>query len=160
MSYCNLSVCFVALLVPSAVFAHGLDLTCTFRGGNVVVEAYFDNGDPATDAAIKLVDSRNATVAEGRTDAEGKWSFSMPAPGNYRVVLDTPDLHRAEKLLEFTLGELHEGQILSKGQSRQAFTGYRWVKVIIGVVAIAIFGFAFQFALRKRAAPAKPDPIQ
>jgi hypothetical protein len=86
----------IALLTSSSAAAHNLGAECKLRGANVEVEAYFDDDSPARDAKVHVLDQEGKTVAQGRTDAQGRWTFSTPPPGRYRVAVDGGYGHLAE----------------------------------------------------------------
>lgn len=125
----------VALLLgtPAWCYAHGLDVQCSLKNGRIVVEAYFDNDEPAADVPVVVRDSAGEPVATGRTNSQGLWSFPQIAPGSYRVIVDAGDGHRVEKPLTIT-----DRDARASGAGRAAFTGYQVPKVIGGLLLLGI----------------------
>ena len=88
-----------ALLLPLAAaapaLAHRLGADCTLRANKVEVEAFYDDDTPARQARVAVKDAAGKVVAEGRTDDKGRWRFSTPKAGRYRVTVDAGPGHIA-----------------------------------------------------------------
>lgn len=83
-----------AALAPGPAYAHRLLAEAVLEGDEVVVETFFGDGAPATDA--ELTARRGEEVAwRGLTDAQGRARFRPPAPGRYVIEVREPGLHRA-----------------------------------------------------------------
>ncbi len=153
------------LLATRPAAAHGLGAECKLRDGRVQVEAYFDDDTVAADARIVVRDAAQNITAEGRTDAKGLWSFAAPAAGLYRVTVDAGAGHRttvrirvpapAEESAATTSAASGEcdcckgnnaasptfgGPVISEGPRRAEFTRFPWLKVVLGLTAIALMG--------------------
>jgi len=81
-------------------WAHALGVEAKQRRDKVEVEAFYDDNTPARNARVTVLDSGNKTIAEGKTNDKGVWSFKTPEPGRYRITVETGDEHRAKTTLE------------------------------------------------------------
>jgi hypothetical protein len=147
-----------ALSTPSAL-AHALGAECKAKGDRVEVEAYYSDGTEAKEAAVTVLDGDKRTIAEGRTDSQGRWSFARPAAGSYQVVIDAGAGHRKE--LRITVAEktaaadsegaacccCEEGtpprQVVSDGPTRAEFTRFPWLKAVMGCSILGMVGLGF-----------------
>lgn len=137
------------LMLAVPVAAHNLGAECKLVGDRVQVEAYFDDDTPARDAKITVRTTDGQSLAEGRTDDKGCWSFARPAAGRYEIVVDAGAGHRA--VVKVTVPGEAEGLALaptrvSEGQAREEFTRTPWLKVGIGLITIALFAGALWLA--------------
>jgi hypothetical protein len=150
----------VVLLSPVPVWAHALGAEARFdpADGKVHVEAYFDDDSPAVNAKVEVQDGQEKTVAAGKTDARGFWSFPAPAAGRYVVLVDAGAGHRARKPIEVPAATTSpksltftapEKTIISDGPTREDFTRFPYLKVGLGVGGIFLFSLAFLVARRK-----------
>jgi len=89
----------IALLLPGVALAHAVGVEAKLKDGKVNVEAFFDDDTPAQEAKIIVTDADGKTVAEGKTDKTGRWSFPAPAAGKYKVVVEAGPGHRATTTL-------------------------------------------------------------
>jgi hypothetical protein len=146
-----LPVLLLALLIPSYVSAHNVGMDCKLHGGKVEVEAFYDDDTPAPKAKVQVKNVHDEIVAHGLTDDKGRWSFAVPAPGDYVVHLDAGAGHRAMKALN--VPESEEG--IRAGPTRAEFTSTPWVKIAIGLIVIGGLGGAFLIAsmMRKKGQP-------
>lgn len=61
--------------------AHGAQLQASLpiSSGRMELQSAFSNGQPARDAAVRLIPAQGATPIElGRTDAQGRLAFALP----------------------------------------------------------------------------------
>ncbi|MFL5245970.1 MAG: carboxypeptidase-like regulatory domain-containing protein [Gemmataceae bacterium] len=169
--------------VPSRALAHRLGADCTIRGKNIQVEAFFGDNSPAKNAHISVVDGNKTSVAEGRTDDKGAWSFPAPVPGIYRVIVDAGYGHRAEIRIDVPQtkdsspaaheegvccndadsGDRAESVRISEGASRDEITHFPWWRIGCGLTLIAGTSFIY-LAVRRawkahNATIAKLDPL-
>jgi hypothetical protein len=77
-------VLLVLLLGTSPAFAHNLMTDSKVVAGRLRVEVFYDDDTPAQGAKV-TVRSGDATVAEGRTEEKGVWTWDRPVPGTYMV---------------------------------------------------------------------------
>lgn len=127
-----------ALLILTAAGparAHALGAECRLRGGRVEVEAYYDDDTPAGGATVRVLDEHKEEVASGRTDAQGRWTFPAPPPGQYAVVVDAGAGHRTTRTLTIPGGAA--AGTVSDGPPRAEFTRFPWGGLGIGLGLIA-----------------------
>ena len=139
----------VALLaLPLFAHAHAVGVTAKLVGGDVRVEAFFDDDDPAAGARVTVRDSTDAVVAEGTTDGAGVWSFAVPPAGRYTVRLDAGDGHATTTVITVPQVAM-EAEAISAGSSREARTGWhRWAAVAAGLFAIAAVTWVIRWVKR------------
>ncbi|HEY8505923.1 MAG TPA: carboxypeptidase-like regulatory domain-containing protein [Gemmataceae bacterium] len=141
--------------------AHEVGAECTLRDGRVEVVAYFDDDTPARSAKVRVLDGRRETLAEGRTDEEGRWSFPAPPAGKYRVVVDAGAGHLAEVGVTVPPAVAspgvpgaaprvpEEGRTVSDGPTREEFTSFPWREVILGLAVITLGGLILNRLARR-----------
>lgn len=127
----------LTVCVPNRVLAHALGVTCRLKGEVVEVEVYYEDDTPAANAKVRVRDAQYNDIATGRTDAQGVWSFSRPAPGTYRVSVDAGGGHR--KLIRLTIPEptVAAPPASETGDRRETFTAFPWLGVLAGLAIIA-----------------------
>jgi nickel transport protein len=128
----------LALGLPSSALAHALHVLAKMEGNQVKVEAFFDDNSPAADAKVTVRDATGKVLYEGRTDGTGNWSFAMPAPGTYEIVVDDGAGHRTQKHLRVS-GANADGSEQATAPTREELTQVPWLKVGIGIGAIVGF---------------------
>ena len=87
------------LLSPAAAEAHGIESSLTrlqSLSDSLMLESRFSNGEPTSDAVVRLMAPDGNTVELGRTDAQGQLSFALPeqANGFWEVQVDGGPGHR------------------------------------------------------------------
>jgi hypothetical protein len=148
----------MSAFLPNLAAAHALLVDCNMRNGKVEVEAFYDDDTPAPKARVKVINADEQMVAGGFTDQNGSWSFAMPAPGKYVVVVDAGAGHRKEKSIEVparpdeSIAPKDEAPI-GDGPKRDELTRIPWLKIAIGLVIIGGLSGAFLLAsiMRKNA---------
>lgn len=85
-------------LASAPVAAHSLKLFVTVDGMVVSGHGFFVGGGRPQGVAVKIRDADGRDLYDGRTDANGAFAWTAPAPAAYTVLLDTGDGHftRAE----------------------------------------------------------------
>jgi nickel transport protein len=86
----------VILLAPATTRAHGVSVFAYAEGDTVLVDGYFHDGAKCKDCMVEAFDSHDSTVAKGKTDASGKFSFTAPARIDMVIRLSDPVGHLAE----------------------------------------------------------------
>ena len=126
------------LAIAAPVHAHALGVSATIRGNRVEVEAYYSDDTPARDAQVTVRDHAGKLWTEGRTDEQGKWSFPLPRPGPYEIVVDAGAGHRKEKsiVVPDVLPPGPTGPV-ADGPSRAEFTRFPWLRLAAGLAIIA-----------------------
>ncbi len=87
------------LLSPAAAQAHGIESSITrlqSLSDSLMLESRFSNGEPTSDAIVRLVAPDGQAMELGRTDAEGQLSFALPkqANGDWELQVDGGPGHR------------------------------------------------------------------
>jgi hypothetical protein len=171
-------VIFVLLVGTGELRAHGLGVGWKARDGRIHLTAFFDDDTTPRNALVLVRDAGKQTIAEGKTDKKGQWSFPTPKPGAYEVIVDAGGGHRASRqLIVRETGALdrttefseHDSQdapssdvfVLGGGDERSEFTAFPWLRLGIGLGAIALISIAYLTARRlgrPRSGDAGPVP--
>ncbi len=130
----HFSALFAILLFAARASAHDLGATARIERGRVFVETYFDDNSAPHDAHVIVTNGTGQVVAEGRTDGEGKWSFAVPPPGDYRLTIDAGGGHKT--VVPLTVPGEGAGAV-SHGPPRKEFARTRWLGLGIGIILIA-----------------------
>ena len=147
----------VSLVAPSLAEAHGIGVEVRLKGDRLAVEGYFDDNTAATDATVKVTTEGGETIAEGKTDAKGLWSFPAPPPGKYRISLDGGGGHLARATLtvpgrapslQATPAPVTPEVVVSDGPTR-ADGGRRWLLLLAGLGIIGLFAAAARWLTRR-----------
>jgi len=98
------------LLSPGAAQAHGIESSLTRLESltdSLVLESRFSNGEPTSDAAVRLVAPDGESLELGRTNANGQLSFALPkqANGEWELQVDGGPGHR-----DYLEMPVHQGQ--------------------------------------------------
>lgn len=149
----------LALLVilPQQALAHALGISCQIVAERVEVEVYFDDNTPASEAAIRVLDANGQVVAEGRTDSQGRWSFSIAATGKYHVEANAGAGHRARKEIVIETGRSadvgQENAPVPVPKDREEFTRFPLLQIVLGLAIIGGLALVLRFILRARRTP-------
>lgn len=79
--------------------AHGINVFAWVEGDTVHAQAKLSDGRKAQNALIKVYNNRGVKLLEGKTDANGDFSFPVPEKSDLKIVLSTGTGHRAEWVL-------------------------------------------------------------
>lgn len=87
------------LLSPAAAQAHGIESSITQLESltdSLVLESRFSNGEPTSDAVVRLVAPDGESRELGRTNEKGQLSFALPkqANGEWELQVDGGPGHR------------------------------------------------------------------
>ena len=85
------------LLAPCAARAHGIQSSLERFGGlSAQLESSFSTGEPARNAEVRLVPPGGSPIEIGRTDAQGRLEFRLPAQATaeWEVQVDAGPGHR------------------------------------------------------------------
>jgi hypothetical protein len=126
--------------------AHALGAECRIRDNHVELEAYFSDDTPARHAKVEVQDSTGRVIARGETDDVGRWTFALPAAGEYQVAVDAGMGHRKTLALWVASNGSPQEQAslpASTEPGRKEFTRVPWLRIaygfaIIGILAVAI----------------------
>lgn len=81
--------------------AHGLDVMAQQSDSRVSGLALYSDGSAAQGlfVELRLADDAEQSLAESKTDAEGRFSFPVTAEGLLRVMVEGEEGHRAQALV-------------------------------------------------------------
>jgi nickel transport protein len=86
----------VTFVAPSAARAHKVNVFAHVEGDTVITESYFNDGRKCRDSTIEVFDKHGHKLAEGKTDAEGRFSFQPSVRTDLVIRLTASMGHRAE----------------------------------------------------------------
>jgi len=150
-------VIYLSLAFASGAYAHSLGAECKIHGGKVELEAYFSDDTPAANAKIAVHDMTGKLLADGTTDNDGRWSFPVPPPGRYDVIVDAGAGHKTTVPITVPDTRDQTEARVSTGPSRGEFTRTPWLPITFGLIVIAAAGLGLYLWLqRSRATPLPP----
>jgi len=88
--------CALLLVLFGTARAHKVNVFAYAENGIIHTESYFPDGKPVVDGAIEVYDAAKARLLEGKTDAEGKFSFPVPKKEDLTIVINAGMGHRNE----------------------------------------------------------------
>ncbi|MBW0172961.1 MAG: hypothetical protein KXJ50_00485 [Vulcanococcus sp.] len=117
------------LLSPAAAQAHGIESSITrleSLTNSLVLESRFSNGEPTSDAVVRLVAPDGESRELGRTNAQGQLSFALPkqANGEWELQVDGGPGHRDYLEMPVQQGQAKLDQI---SQSSHGSTPLGWL---------------------------------
>jgi nickel transport protein len=117
------------LLSPAAASAHGIESSITRLESltdSLVLESRFSNGEPTSDAVVRLVAPDGESSELGRTNAQGQLSFALPkqANGEWELQVDGGPGHRDYLEMPVQQGQAKLDQI---SQSSHGSTPLGWL---------------------------------
>jgi nickel transport protein len=86
----------VLLFLPSAAYAHKVNVFAYVAGDMVVTESYFNDGRRCQDSVIEVFDGTGKKLLEGKTNTGGQFSFRPPARTDLLIRLTAAMGHQAE----------------------------------------------------------------
>ncbi|MBN1833550.1 MAG: hypothetical protein JW896_15720 [Deltaproteobacteria bacterium] len=94
--------CALALLFIIGIdaHAHGVYIFSWVEGDIIHTDSYFSSKEKVKDGDVKVFNSSGDMLLEGKTDANGEFSFKVPGKSPLRIVLETNMGHKSEFLLE------------------------------------------------------------
>lgn len=97
-----ITICALALLfiMGANVHAHGVYIFAWVEGDTIHTDSYFSSEEKVKDGDIKVFNSSGDMLLEGKTDANGEFSFKIPGKAPLRIVLEDGMGHGSEFLLE------------------------------------------------------------
>lgn len=88
------------LFMGTHAHAHGVYIFAWVEGDTVYTDSYFSSKKKVKDGVVKVFGTSGDILLEGKTDANGEFSFKIPGKPPLRIVLEAGTGHRAEFLLE------------------------------------------------------------
>ncbi|MBW1805305.1 MAG: hypothetical protein JRJ06_02855 [Deltaproteobacteria bacterium] len=86
-------------LVPGA-HAHKVYLFAWVEGDTVYTDSYFSGKKKVQNGLIKVFDTYDKEILQGKTDKNGEFSFKVPGSKDLMIVLESSMGHRTEYLLK------------------------------------------------------------
>jgi hypothetical protein len=149
-----LTLALASMLIPAAARAHKLEgeFKVAPAEKKVRVETWFDlTGDAPKDAKVKVLRADGTVLTEGKTDADGRFTFTYEQPEPLRVVVTADDGHRCE--LRITEKAFGVGAVGAVDDRPVPPTGVTLRDVVAGVallLAAAAFVMSWRNARRLR----------
>ncbi len=81
------------LLTSATCYAHKINLFAVVEGQTIRGEAYFRGQAPVQAAAVRIYAPDGGLLFEGKTDAEGKFSYQTQRRCDHKLVVDLGDGH-------------------------------------------------------------------
>jgi nickel transport protein len=98
--FLNLQFAIIFLFFSSLASAHEIHVFATVEGKTIQGKAYYHDDAPVREGTVKALDSLGEILAEGKADAEGKFSLPVRFRCDYRVLVDAGDGHGGETFVE------------------------------------------------------------
>ncbi len=104
----SIALIVLMLFFSPLAFAHKASIFAWLEGNTVNTESYFSNGKKAQHSAISVYTDNGRLYTSGKTDKQGKFSFTLPADTGFSILtirLEASDSHKAEFKLMIDLEE-------------------------------------------------------
>jgi hypothetical protein len=150
----------ILAVFPALVQAHAIGGQCKVQNDKVLVEAYYSTDEPAVDARVTVLNQQGQEVTQGRTDANGSWSFPHPGPGKYQVRIDAGAGHRVNLDLILAENMAKTEANGSANPSRESFTGNPIFKVLIGLALIVVLALILWIIARCTTSRVPIQPVK
>ena len=89
-------LCFAIVASMGTARAHKVNVFAYAEDGTIHTESYFPDGRPVEEGTIEVYDQSNNKLLEGKTDREGKFSFSVPKKEDLTIVIIAGMGHKNE----------------------------------------------------------------
>jgi hypothetical protein len=168
------------LAMGSAARAHKLEVSYTLVPGRllVLVHGYYEVGDPASGARVKIVQTDGRTIREGRLDKHGFFTFAITDAEELKIVVSLAG-HRANKTIAAetlrrhilaycsaclaalpmqTAALLDLRDSTTSNESARAAAGsdvpsnFPWTGLLIGVGVLSVTAIVFHLLSKRKAA--------
>jgi nickel transport protein len=142
------------LIAVPRVNAHGINVTARVEGDRVFTESYFSNKIKVIDGQIKVFGPNGEQLLEGKTDANGIFSFKIPQETDLKIVLESAMGHRAEYVLQADEIMGKSVRKIRKERSPGFYKVIGGVGIILGLMVLILY-----FKSRKRKSAPSPKRI-
>ena len=95
-SFMLVLACLLVIGLDPPVMAHKAVIFAWVEGNTVFTESKFSGGNKAINAHVAVFDRENRKLLDGKTDANGEFSFKVPKLTDIRIVLNAGMGHKAE----------------------------------------------------------------
>ena len=90
----------VVLLGGGFAYAHKIRIFATVEGTTITGSVFFPGGGKARGATVQVFGPDGARLGEATTDEQGEFTFQTTRQCDHKLVVQTPDGHRAECLVK------------------------------------------------------------
>lgn len=91
-----LACCTILLIMAGSAHAHKVNVFAYAENGTIYTESYFPDGKPVVDGTVEVYGEAKTKLLDGKTDAEGKFSFPIPKKEDLTIVINASMGHRNE----------------------------------------------------------------
>ncbi len=129
-------------IAGAQLHAHDLEVSWRQLGPVVVVECRYGGTDPAAYAAVEIFSPTDAKsdFQNGRTDAQGRFSFYPDAEGDWKFVVDDELGHRVEAEIAIQPGTAAESSAAPS----------RWLTLLAGLgIIVGLTGGLYGWKARR-----------
>jgi hypothetical protein len=155
------------LLCVSHVEAHALKADVRVGKDKITVESFFDDNTPAVQALVRVLDPNKKVVAEAKTNVDGYCALPLPPPGEYQLVVDAGAGHRTTMPITIVGADRTHDQTDPTEQTaardsdtRVGDDSSRWLKIAIGLSAIAALSIGYILSRRFSSRAGAPEGWQ
>lgn len=93
-----------ASLLASAAWAHGLRVTAAPTAEGIAGRSFYSDETAAAGERVSLADRQRQELAVVQTDADGRFAFAVAEEGDYWVIAEGEEGHRAEVAVRLEKG--------------------------------------------------------
>jgi hypothetical protein len=143
---------------PATAFAHALHVEARLKGNQIRIEAFFSDDTPAQNARVSVANKLGEEVAAGKTDETGVFTIPRLAAEHYVVTVDAEDGHRTKVTVTIpsdaalrarTSTPAETEVVVTEGPTRSERRRFPWLRVAIGLGAVAALAGALWLATRR-----------
>lgn len=98
--YCLLGLMLLMGLSTTPAWAHKVNLFAYVEGGTVYTESYFVDGKKVEGGTIEVLNSGGTRIVEGKTDAQGQFSFPLGKKETLTIVINAGLGHKNSFVLK------------------------------------------------------------
>jgi len=126
----------LVLGLAAPAYAHRVNVFAYWDGARVKIEAYFSNGSKAANSDVLVYNADAALRLRTKTDENGECSFAPAASEDLKIVVTTPDGHRAECTLRASDISVPEAQDTASRNDADADEHHTAAAAPCGVAAL------------------------
>lgn len=86
----------ITLIAAGAARAHDLEITAAIVGDEIQGKVFYPSGEATAGAGVRLLDHHEHVLSETKTDAQGRFTFSVPSEFPVMLAAETEDGHGDE----------------------------------------------------------------
>ena len=132
----------IILFLPFNLFAHGVKGKIDY--GAVVITALYDTGEGMCYAKVNVMAPEvQLPFQSGRTDKNGRFSFSPDIPGDWKVVVDDEMGHRLEMKVpvdkSLAVSPTHQTETVGRHSQCKYQRAFMGICIIFGVLGLVFW---------------------